>query len=249
MTVRVVRPHENIVIDLRERKDRKILVRFLPQPVFGKCLDFVALRKTGRVQWCAIHVDARQAVEWIIKLLRSCVVDAIVSDNAFRIVPVLASDGPMLEKAVSVGWGVVHVTAAVEVASEQENRNKPEAKPRMGWVRRSAMVRPASLKYPRCASSRTLWKPTWPRARCPADGVSCHHAGPGNTCRSAGRTLTPRAPHTRTRLRRTAASSRRGSRKSRTRTALRHGAPPRRTPPAAAREQGDSSTPQPPRRS
>ena len=79
-------------------------------------------------------------------------------------------------------------------------QNKPEAKPRMGWVRRSAMVRPASLEYPRCTPSRTLWKPTWPRARCPADGVSCRHAGPGNTCRSADRTLTPRAPHTRTRF-------------------------------------------------
>src|SRR5271157_4042409 len=140
MRVRVVRPHENVVIDLRERKDRNILIRFLPQPVFRKRPDFVAPRKTERVKWCAIHVDAKPAVERIVELLRSGVVDATVSDNSTRIVPVLASDGPILEKAVNVGWSVVHVTAAVEVASEQENRNKPEAKPRMGWVRGSAWL-------------------------------------------------------------------------------------------------------------
>ncbi len=65
MRVRVVRPHENVVIDLRERKDRNILVRFLPQPVFRKRPDFVAPRKTERVKRetnrCA---GAAQAIAW-----------------------------------------------------------------------------------------------------------------------------------------------------------------------------------------
>ena len=49
---------------------------------------FVASRKTERVKWCAIHVDAKPVVERIVELLRSGVVDATVSDNATRIVPV-----------------------------------------------------------------------------------------------------------------------------------------------------------------